>query len=67
MMSIYFCHDLYKSKESKHTNSFILYALCKPIFKKDVKAVNRKKILRLKNGNGNNIRKHKVVKSQSQS
>ena len=46
---------------------FILYALCKPNFKKDVKAVNRKKILRLKNGNGNNIRKHKVVKSQSQS
>ena len=49
-------------------NPFNLYALCKPIFKKkDVKAVNRKKILRLKNGNGNNIRKHKVVKSQSQS
>ena len=36
-------------------------------FHKRCQGSKSKKILRLKNGNGNNIRKHKVVKSQSQS
>ena len=36
-------------------------------FQKKCQSSKSKKILRLKNGNGNNIRKHKVVKSQSQS